>query len=80
MSESKDWSPSYTAWKLMEVIVESRSLKLSDLGKEQLLDLFSDCVNSVQGEYIADIVDIDDDDFDDDDLDIGLDDDDEDDD
>lgn len=69
MSDHKDWSPSYTAWKLMEVVLEARNLKPIDLGKEQLLDLFSDCVNSVQGEYVADIEDLDDDiddeDFDD---------------
>ena len=61
MSDHKDWSPSYTAWKLMEVVLEARNLKPIDLGKEQLLDLFSDCVNSVQGEYVADIEDLDDD-------------------
>ena len=60
MSESTDWSPSYTAWKLMQTILESKNLKAEDLGKELLLDLFSDCVNSVAGDYIADIEDIDD--------------------
>ena len=78
MSDHKDWSPSYTAWKLMEVILEARDLKPSDLGKEQLLDLFSDCVNSVQGEYIADIEDLDDeiedDEFDEEDDELGEDD------
>lgn len=59
MSDSHNWSPSYTAWKLMEIILETRKLKPSDLGKEQLLDLFSDCVNSVDGDYIADIEDLD---------------------
>lgn len=69
MSDQKDWSPSYTAWKLMETILESKDLKPHDLGKELLLDLFSDCVNSVAGEYVADLDDIDDeleDDFEDD--------------
>lgn len=59
MSDSHNWSPSYTAWKLMDVILESRKLKPTDLSKEQLLDLFSDCVNSVDGEYISDIEDLD---------------------
>ncbi|MAK59909.1 MAG: hypothetical protein CMK09_02915 [Ponticaulis sp.] len=71
MSESKDWSPSYTAWKLMETILDSKDIKPSDLGKELLLDLFSDCVNAVSGEYVSDIEDLDDeiedDDFDEDD-------------
>ncbi len=70
MSEHTDWSPSYTAWKLMETILEGKDVKPTEIGKELLLDLFSDCVNSVAGEYVADIDDIDDeldDDFDDDD-------------
>ena len=69
MSDTKNWSPSYTAWKLMETILEGKDLKPTDLGKELLLDLYSDCVNSVAGEYVADIEDIDDeldDDIDDD--------------
>ncbi len=72
MSDSKDWSPSYTAWKLLETILDGKDLKPADLGKELLLDLFSDCVNSVNGDYVADIEDIDDeledDDFDEDEL------------
>lgn len=74
MSDQKDWSPSYTAWKLMETILKSKDLKAEDLGKELLLDLFSDCVNSVAGEYVADLDDIDDEmevDFDDDEDDEG---------
>lgn len=70
MSEKTDWSPSYTAWKLLETILEGKGLKPTDLGKELLLDLFSDCVNSVAGDYVAEIEDIDDelddDDFEDD--------------
>ena len=50
---------SYTAWKLMETILEGKDLKPTDLGKELLLDLYSDCVNSVAGDYVADIEDID---------------------
>lgn len=68
MSEHKDWSPSYTAWKLLETILEGKGVKATDLGKELLLDLFSDCVNSVNGDYVADIEDIDDE-LDDDDFD-----------
>ncbi len=59
MSDTKNWSPSYTAWKLMETILEGKDLKPTDLGKELLLDLYSDCVNSVAGDYVADIEDID---------------------
>ena len=59
MSDTKNWSPSYTAWKLMETILEGKNLKPTDLGKELLLDLYSDCVNSVGGDYVADIEDID---------------------
>ncbi len=59
MSDTKNWSPSYTAWKLMETILEGKDLKPTDLGKELLLDLYSDCVNSVSGDYVADIEDID---------------------
>ncbi|HBH89329.1 hypothetical protein [Ponticaulis sp.] len=59
MSDTKNWSPSYTAWKLMETILEGKNLKPTDLGKELLLDLYSDCVNSVAGDYVADIEDID---------------------
>ena len=59
MSDTKNWSPSYTAWKLMEAILEGKDLKPTDLGKELLLDLYSDCVNSVAGDYVADIEDID---------------------
>ena len=59
MSDTKNWSPSYTAWKLMETILEGKELKPTDLGKELLLDLYSDCVNSVAGDYVADIEDID---------------------
>tara|TARA_B100000678_G_scaffold57471_2_gene46285 strand:- start:10097 stop:10321 length:225 start_codon:yes stop_codon:yes gene_type:complete len=70
MSEKTDWSPSYTAWKLLETILEGKGLKPTDLGKELLLDLFSDCANSVAGDYVAEIEDIDDelddDDFEDD--------------
>ena len=70
MSDHTNWSPSYTAWKLLEAILEGKGVKPTDLGKELLLDLFSDCVNSVSGEYVADIEDIDDelddDDFEDD--------------
>ncbi|MAP96100.1 MAG: hypothetical protein CMK07_14230 [Ponticaulis sp.] len=70
MSDHTNWSPSYTAWKLLETILEGKGVKPTDLGKELLLDLFSDCVNSVSGEYVADIEDIDDelddDDFEDD--------------
>lgn len=66
-----NWSPSYTAWKLMETVLDARNLKPDDLGKEQLLDLFSDCANAVEGEYIADIEDLDeeleDEDFDEED-------------
>lgn len=70
MSDSKDWSPSYMAWKLLETILEGKGVKPSDLGKDLLLDLYSDCVNSVAGEYVADIEDIDDE-LDDDDFDDG---------
>ena len=59
MSDTKNWSLSYTAWKLMETILEGKNLKPTDLGKELLLDLYSDCVNSVAGDYVADIEDID---------------------
>ncbi|WP_022693573.1 hypothetical protein [Ponticaulis koreensis] len=59
MSDTKNWSPSYTAWRLMETILEGKDLKPTDLGKELLLDLYSDCVNSVAGDYVADIEDID---------------------
>ena len=59
MSDTKNWSPSYTAWKLMETILEGKDLKPTDLGKELLLDLYSYCVNSVAGDYVADIEDID---------------------
>ena len=59
MSDTKNWSPSYTAWKLMETILEGKDLKPTDLGKELLLGLYSDCVNSVAGDYVADIEDID---------------------
>lgn len=59
MSDTKNWSPSYTAWKLMETILDGKDLKPTDLGKELLLDLYSDCVNSVAGDYVADIEDID---------------------
>lgn len=55
-----NWSPSYTAWKLMEAVLSSREIKPEQLGKEQLLDLYSDCVNAVDGEYIADVEDLDD--------------------
>tara|TARA_Y100000052_G_scaffold27463_1_gene35386 strand:+ start:5885 stop:6064 length:180 start_codon:yes stop_codon:yes gene_type:complete len=55
----------------METILDSKDIKPSDLGKELLLDLFSDCVNAVSGEYVSDIEDLDDeiedDDFDEDD-------------
>ncbi|MAI91344.1 hypothetical protein [Ponticaulis sp.] len=74
MSESKDWSPSYTAWKLMETILEANEVKPSDLGKDLLLDLFSDCVNAVSGEYVADLDDLDDE-FDEDEFDDEIDDD-----
>lgn len=71
MSTHTDWSPSYTAWKLLETILEGKDIKATEIGKELLLDLFSDCVNAVNGDYVADIEDIDDelddDDFDDDD-------------
>ena len=43
----------------METILEGKDLKPTDLGKELLLDLYSDCVNSVAGDYVADIEDID---------------------
>ena len=43
----------------METILEGKNLKPTDLGKELLLDLYSDCVNSVAGDYVADIEDID---------------------
>ena len=59
MSDTKNWSPSYTAGELMETILEGKDLKPTDLGKELLLELYSDCVNSVAGDYVADIEDID---------------------
>lgn len=79
MSDHKDWSPSYTAWKLMEIVLESRTLKPVDLEKDELLELFSDCANAVQGEYLGGFEgleeylediddDIDDGEFDEDDL------------
>ena len=73
MSDSTNWSPSYTAWKLMTTILDGRGIQTKDLSKDQLLDLFSDCVNSVEGDYVAEIIDLDDDiedeDFDEDDID-----------
>jgi len=60
MSHPTDWSPSYTAWKLMETILEGQGLTASQIGKELLLDLYSDCVNSVSGEYVADLDSLDD--------------------
>ena len=39
MSEKTDWSPSYTAWKLLETILEGKGLKPTDLGKAHALHL-----------------------------------------
>lgn len=68
MSDAKDWSAHYTAWKLFETVLQANEVEPKQLSKDVMLDLFSDCVNAVAGEYIADIDDIDDDDFDDDEV------------